>query len=146
MTELKKNNVNFHFLRNDFVLINRKLLKGFINTLFTSEKKALGNLDYIFCSDSYLLNINKRYLHHNFYTDIITFDLSENAKIISGEIYISIDRVKENALLFKTSFKYEIHRVIFHGCLHLCNYKDKTSTESKKMTSKENEYLIKYFR
>lgn len=145
MPEANQYNVHFHLLKKDFSLINRSTLKGFINELFKKEKKILYKLDYIFCSDDYLLKINKDHLQHNFYTDIITFDLSENKKSIIAEIYISIDRVKENAILYKTSFSHEFHRVLFHGCLHLCGFKDKTSSESKKMRKKEEEYLTLYF-
>jgi probable rRNA maturation factor len=140
------NNVHFHFLKKDFSLRNRDKLKVFINDLFEKEKKVLDNLDYIFCSDAYLLKINKDYLEHNFYTDIITFDLSSNTKSIFGEIYISTDRVKENAILYKTSFTQELYRVLFHGCLHLCGFKDKSPTQSKKMRKKEDEYLSLFFK
>jgi probable rRNA maturation factor len=140
------NNVHFHFLKKDFSLINRSILKVFINGLFKKEKKNLVSLNYIFCSDDYLFEINKTHLSHNFFTDIITFDLSLSKKTIIGEIYISIDRVKENAGIYNSSFKKELHRVIFHGCLHLSGFKDKTSEQSKKMRKKEDEYLTLFFK
>ncbi len=128
-------------------LKNRKALKSFLTLLAKSEKQDFSELNYIFCSDEELLDINKRFLNHNYYTDIITFNLSatENDLMI-GEIYISIDRVKENANTYNTSVITELHRVIFHGILHLCGYNDKTSDQKTKMTQKENQYLKKYFR
>ena len=139
--------VFFHFLRSDFYLSKRAALKTFIEALFRKEKKRLVELHYIFCSDEYLGKINQDYLHHNTYTDIITFDLSESkTRGIAGEIYISIDRVKDNALLFNTSFNNELHRIIFHGVLHLCGYKDKSITDAKKMRAKEDFYLNSFSR
>jgi probable rRNA maturation factor len=137
--------VNFHFLRKRFSFSNSRNLKAFIFSLFKKEKKKLGQLDYIFCSDEYLLKINIAHLNHNFYTDIITFDLSDDKKKITGEIYISIDRIKENAVIYKTSFKQELHRVILHGALHLCGYRDKTKAESKEMRRMEDIYLSLLF-
>lgn len=135
--------IHFHFLES-VSLARRSGLKAFITTLFRKEKKRLGQLNYIFCSDKYLLEINKQYLRHNFYTDIVTFDLSEQPGIISGEIYISVDRVRDNAQNFNTSFKEELHRVIFHGMLHLCGYKDKTPEEELLMRKMEDKYLKLY--
>lgn len=104
----------------------------------------MSKLRFIFCSDAYLLEINRQYLQHDYYTDIITFDLGE-AGNIDGEIYISVERVKENAGLMQTSFKEELHRVIFHGVLHLCGYKDKLKSERLEMRSKEDRLLQLYF-
>ena len=101
-------------------------------------------MNYIFCNDKRLLDINQQYLKHDYYTDIITFNLSEEDNKITGEIYISVDRVKENAELLGLSTAAELHRVIFHGALHLCGYKDKTSGEKVKMRGKEDYYLFKY--
>jgi probable rRNA maturation factor len=108
--------------------------------LFKKEKKTLDTLQYVFCSDDYLLQINNQFLKHDFYTDIITFDLSETKATI-GEIYISVDRVKENAVTQKTSFQQEMERVIFHGALHLCGYKDKTKSQITTMRQQEAQYL-----
>src|SRR5882672_2030060 len=124
MTSSLTSSIRFHFLEGGFTLTDRSSLKIFIQALFKREKKKLADLNYIFCSDDYLLGINKQYLKHDFYTDIITFGLSEPEEPISGEIYISIDRVRDNSLQFKTSLKKELHRVIFHGALHLCGYRD----------------------
>lgn len=95
-------------------------------------------INYIFCTDEYLLKINQDYLSHDYYTDIISFDHSINQTILSGDIYISIDRVKENAAKFKVPFKSELHRVLIHGVLHYLGYKDKTKEEVQIMRSKEN--------
>ena len=140
-----KPTIYFHFLQGGFTLTDRTALKSFIEKLFKREKKQLLNLNYIFCSDDYLLEINKQYLKHDFYTDIITFGLSEPNEPISAEIYISVDRVKENARQFNTSFKREMHRVLFHGALHLCGYKDKKKEEVLLMRQMEEKYLNLYF-
>ncbi len=128
-------------------LKNRNLLKTFIELLFKKEKKKLQSLDIIFCSDEYLLQINQTHLKHDYYTDIITFDLS-STKIspITGELYISIDRVRDNAKQNKVSLTEELHRVMFHGTLHLCGYKDKKSSDILKMREMETLYLSKYFK
>ena len=138
-----KSKVYFFYEKSGFGLTQREYLKVFIGELFKKEKKALLNLNYIFCSDKRLLEINKQYLNHDYYTDIITFDLSETNETI-GEIYISIDRVKDNAKINGTSFRSELHRVIFHGALHLCGYGDKKPKEKALMTEKENKYLSLY--
>ncbi|HTI11402.1 MAG TPA: rRNA maturation RNase YbeY [Puia sp.] len=140
-----KPTIHFHFLQGGFTLTERSALKSFIEKLFKREKKQLLNLNYIFCSDDYLLEINKQYLKHDFYTDIITFGLSEPNEPVSAEIYISVDRVKENARQFNTSFKREMHRVLFHGALHLCGYKDKKKQEILLMRQMEEKYLNLYF-
>ncbi|MBS1663340.1 MAG: rRNA maturation RNase YbeY [Bacteroidetes bacterium] len=136
--------VRFHFLT-DVPLRERARLKDFLPELFKKEKKQFNELQYIFCSDDYLLKINKQYLNHDYYTDIITFDLSEPGQPINAEIYISVDRVRDNARSFGTSLKKELHRVIFHGALHLCGYRDKTSQEEKIMRKMEEQYLSLYF-
>jgi rRNA maturation RNase YbeY len=138
--------VQFFFLDHNISLKNRNALKVFINQIFNKEKKRLGQLTYVFCSDEYLLNINKAHLKHDYYTDIITFDLSESENETIGEIYISIDRVRENASTIGVSIKEEFHRVIFHGALHLCGYKDKTPKHVKEMRAAEDRYLSAYFK
>ena len=128
---------------NDNITFNLKRkpgLKSWIKTIIEKEKHVLGTLNYSFMSDESLLKINMEYLKHNTYTDIITFNYNENEKI-SGDIFISVDRVKENAEKFKTDFEEELHRVIIHGVLHLCGYKDKTKTDSDLMRKKENNAL-----
>jgi probable rRNA maturation factor len=137
--------VHFHFHKGGLALNNRSSLKLFIERLFKREKNQLAEIHFIFCSDDYLLNINRQYLNHDFYTDIVTFDLSESNHPINAEIYISVDRVRENAAVFKTSLKRELHRVVFHGVLHLCGYKDKTRAEQQTMRTMEDKYLSLYF-
>ena len=138
--------INFHLIESNFSLRERTRLKKFISQLFKMEKKGLERLDYIFCSDSYLLEINRKFLNHDFYTDILTFDLSNNPKLTIGEIYISVERVKENAMELSNSFKEEIHRVIFHGALHLCGYKDKLKADILIMRQMENRYSSAHWR
>src|SRR5262249_42286938 len=116
--------IHFHALQ-PIDLRQRAGLKSFLASLFRREKKKLEGLTYIFCSDEYLLEINRQFLKHDYYTDIITFNLAESGQPVQGEIYISIDRVRENARQYNSSIKRELHRVIFHGALHLCGYKDK---------------------
>lgn len=123
-----------------FVLNNKEKLRLWIALCVKDYKKQTGDVAFVFCNDNYLLKINKEYLKHNTLTDIITFDYSVS-KIISGEIFISIDRVKENARLFSVSFKDELHRVLIHGILHLCGCKDKTASGKKEMTAREDYYL-----
>ncbi len=117
-------------------------LKKFIKDLIESEQKKVGDISIVLCSDEHLLKINKEYLQHDFYTDIITFDYSE-ALLVSGDLMISVDRVLENALDNKVSSLLEFQRVVFHGVLHLCGYKDKSKVDKTLMTEKENFYLLK---
>jgi rRNA maturation RNase YbeY len=137
--------VHFHFLDRKPVLKERTRLKLFIENLFTQEKKKLGNFSCIFCSDEYLLGINKDFLKHDFYTDVITFNLGSSKTEIEGEVYLSVDRIKDNANQLGVSFKEELHRVIFHGALHLCGYKDKKKADILIMRNKEGVYLKSYF-
>jgi probable rRNA maturation factor len=127
-------------------LKDRNELKLFIKEIFKKEKKKLSGLNYIFCSDKRLLEINRQFLQHDYYTDIITFELSPAGLPVEGEIYISVDRVKDNASQHETTFTRELHRVIFHGVLHLCGYKDKTAVQEKLMREKEDYYLKRYFK
>ena len=137
--------IQFNFLE-PVSLKDRTRLKQFLVSLFKKEGKKLGELQYIFCSDDYLLDINRQYLNHDFYTDIITFDLSQKGQSINAEIYISVDRVKDNAQEYNSSLKKELHRVIFHGALHLCGYKDKTPAQEKEMRQMEEKYLTLWAR
>ncbi|MFM6925295.1 MAG: rRNA maturation RNase YbeY [Ferruginibacter sp.] len=138
--------VQFYFLDRKPVLKDRTRLKLFIEKLFKLEKKKLANLSYIFCSDEHLLGINKDFLKHDFYTDVITFDLSSTNIETEGEVYLSVDRIKDNAKQLGVSFTEELHRVIFHGALHLCGYKDKNKADSYVMRSMEEKYLQLYFK
>jgi rRNA maturation RNase YbeY len=137
--------IQFNFLE-PISLAERNRLKRFILSLFKRERKKLAELQYIFCSDAYLLEINRQFLHHDFYTDIITFDLSEKGQPINAEIYISVDRVRDNAQNFDSRLKTELHRVIFHGALHLCGFKDKTPKEELEMRKMEEKYLALFER
>jgi rRNA maturation RNase YbeY len=138
-------NISFFFPEKKIMLKERTKLKSFLDKLFKKEGYKLGQLTYVFCSDEYLLNLNKEFLQHDYYTDIITFDLSESKKQKDGEIYISTDRVKDNAKNLMTNFNNELHRVIFHGALHLCGYKDKSKSDIKAMRASEDKYLKLYF-
>ena len=128
-------------------LKNRKQLKLFIGNIIKTEKGHINDLNIIFCSDLYLLEINKTYLNHNYLTDVITFDLSNNKSTVKpAEIYISLERIRQNSIDYQSSIKSEIHRVIFHGVLHLCGYKDKTKSQQTKIRAKEDFYLAKFFK
>ncbi len=138
--------VHFYSFDRSPALNERTRLKLFIENLFVREKKKIGNLSYIFCSDKHLLGINNDFLQHDFYTDVITFDLSSTKTETKGEIYMSVDRIKENAKKEGVSFKEELHRVIFHGALHLCGYRDKKKEDKLIMRSMEEKYLKLYFK
>lgn len=131
--------INYHY-EGEFILENNNKYTSWIKNVLESENAQLGELSYIFCTDEYLIKLNQKYLDHNSYTDIITFDYSEK-DIISGEIYISVDRVRDNALHFKEEFNIELQRVMAHGVLHLLGYKDKTEKEREEMRTKENEKI-----
>jgi probable rRNA maturation factor len=135
--------VYFHYTQKVAFFQKKKKLKSFIEFLFKKEETILKELHCIFCSDSFLVKMNKKYLNHDSYTDILTFDLSESHGSV-GEIYISIDRLKKNAKKFRCSYSDELFRLIFHGSLHLCGYKDKTKREKKMMSEKEDLYLNLY--
>ena len=126
----------------EFVLQNQGELQRWIKKVITSENKEMGEINYIFCSDEYLLERNIKYLNHDTLTDIITFNYCKE-KIINSDIMISIDRVKENSTNFDNSFTEELHRVMIHGILHLIGYDDKTEKEKILMREKENFYLKK---
>jgi len=134
---------SIHFFTEEipFKLKQSLKLKAWIKAAIEKEKFTLKNLNYVFCSDAFLLERNIQYLNHNTLTDIITFDLSEEEGIIEGEIYISIDRVRENALKFSKSFEDELHRVLIHGVLHLAGYRDKKAEQKVEMRKKEDYYL-----
>ncbi len=128
-----------------FVLEKEENLKLFIETIINENGKQCGEWSYIFCSDDYLLDINKKHLEHDYYTDVITFDYCEEKKI-SGDIFISIDRVEENSKKYNVSFDNELLRIIFHGLLHLLGFDDKTKDDKELMTKKEDYYLKEYLK
>jgi len=138
--------INFFWVAVRGFLPNRTELKSFIRSIFKREGIKMEGLLYIFCNDRYLLDINRRYLNHEDFTDIISFDLSSDPNIIHGEIYISVERVRENANKLGVSFKEELHRVVFHGALHLCGYKDKLKSDQLIMREMEDRYLGLYFK
>lgn len=119
-------------------------IEYWLNSAITKNNFILGALNFIFCDDEYLLKINNEYLKHDYYTDVITFNYNE-ANVVSGDIFISTERVKENALEFNISEKEELCRVIIHGVLHLIGFDDKVKEDKEKMTHEENEYLKDFF-
>jgi rRNA maturation RNase YbeY len=141
----KKSQVQFHF-HSPCSLPNRRKLKLFIHSLFKKEKLPFSLITIIFCDDKYLLELNMQFLKHDFYTDILSFPLSAKGEPVIGEIYISVDRVRDNAKNLGASFREELHRVIFHGILHFCGYKDKSSADIILMRSREDKCLNTYFR
>ena len=140
------NDIHLFCLKPAHVLKQRNRLKSFLASTAISAKRPLGSLNIIFCSDEHLLGINRDYLQHDYYTDIITFDLSPSSKSpLEAELYISIDRVKENASILGQPFYRELHRVIFHGLLHLLGYKDKLTKDQTLMREMEDRLLAEYF-
>ena len=126
-----------------FNLKNKLRVRTWIKDIIMREAKSLGNITYIFCTDNFLGSMNEKFLNHTTLTDIITFDYSEK-DLMSGDIFISIERVRENSITYKTSFDEEIGRVMAHGILHLAGYKDKSGKDKKMMRSKEDLYLTTY--
>lgn len=124
-------------------LEHKTKIRQWINSVAEQEKHQILQVNYIFCNDEYLLQLNQQYLNHQTYTDIITFDNSDEKGFIESDIFISLSRVKENATTFKVRFIYELYRVMIHGLLHLCGFADKTKTEKKVMRNKEDFYLVK---
>ncbi len=125
-------------------LRNKRKLKQFVAFMLNNLDYKIQTIQYIFCNNTYLLGINREYLGHEDFTDIITFDLSDVPREIISDIYISIDMVQENAQKYQQEYERELHRVIFHGLLHLIGYQDKTQKEQEKMTSMENQWLEEY--
>jgi rRNA maturation RNase YbeY len=132
--------IRFFYEEIEFTLPNPVKIKKWLNLSAKKEKRAIKDISYIFCSDAFLLELNKKYLNHDTLTDIITFDESSE-RTISGEIYISIDRVAENAHAYQCDFLVEVRRIMIHGVLHLCGYSDKRKSEKKLMRKKEDSYL-----
>jgi len=134
------NKVEFFFEEIPAFEFNQRIVVEGVQNIILQEKKKVGFISVIFCSDDYLLEVNKKFLDHHYYTDIITFDYVED-KLISGDLFISVDRIKENAPEFGVSFFEELLRVVFHGVLHLIGYDDRNETERKEIRSKEDFYL-----
>lgn len=133
--------IQFSFEDVKFTLSDRLKLKSWIKSVISGYGKKLGDVTYIFCSDDYLLSINRQYLQHDYYTDIITFDYVDDV-VISGDLFISVDTVKSNSELFGTTFTDELHRVMIHGVLHLLGLKDKAPEDEEKMRNAENKALF----
>ncbi|MCP1384287.1 rRNA maturation RNase YbeY [Runella salmonicolor] len=125
----------------DFKVPQSRKTKSWLQSIIKAEGFSLNQLNYIFCSDEYLLNVNRQYLDHDFYTDIITFDNSEEEAVVEGDIFISIDRVKDNAQELNKPFEEELRRVLAHGILHLVGYDDKEDEQEHEMRAKEDFYL-----
>jgi len=136
--------INFQKADSALTLTSKTELKAFIESLFKKEKTPLATINYIFCSDEYLLSINQQFLKHDYYTDIITFGLHDKGTPVVAEVYISTDRVKDNAANHGVTYTNEMLRVLFHGALHLCGYKDKSKADILTMRAKEDAYLKRY--
>lgn len=136
--------INFFLEDTTYVIKQKTKLKQWLTETIAQEGYVLSELNFILCSDDYLLRINQDFLQHDYYTDVITFDNSEELKTILGDIFISIDRIKENATVEKVSVEAELRRIMVHGTLHLLGYKDKTKKDKALMTAKEDIYLKSY--
>lgn len=132
--------IDYNFENTPEIDLNFDALSTWIKIIVSRETLELGELTYIFCDDETILEVNQKFLNHDYYTDVITFDYTEE-NIISGDIYISLDTVKSNSELYNTTFLEELYRVIIHGVLHLCGYKDKSEEDEKLMRQKEDEAL-----
>jgi rRNA maturation RNase YbeY len=137
-------NLTFNFLIQGFSFKDRRKLKVYLRKKLNEERKKVERINYVFCNDAYLLEMNKQYLNHDTLTDIITFELSADGDALVADIYISVERVKENAKVFKVKFHDELLRVVFHGALHLAGYKDKRKADQSIMRQKEEEWLQQY--
>ncbi|APG60798.1 rRNA maturation RNase YbeY [Christiangramia salexigens] len=136
---MEKGTINF-FSENDFELANHEAFTKWIEIVIESENKYQGDINFIFCDDEYLLDINRQYLDHDTYTDIISFD-NGVGNTLHGDIFISTERVKENSEEFNVNFETELKRVMIHGVLHFCGFKDKTEREKEIMRRKEEEKI-----
>ncbi len=133
--------IYFHKEDIDFDIKNKNKTNEWISFIAENEGYKINEINYIFCSDTYLLNVNKEYLKHDYFTDVITFDYTEDKKIM-GDIFISIDRINENFSLYSNNFYEELYRVMAHGLLHILGYNDSNNTEKMIMTEKEDYYLL----
>ena len=133
--------ISFYYHDIVFKILDQAKLKSWIRAIAAEGNKEIESLSYVFCDDEYLLGINKTHLNHDYYTDIITFDLSENADVLNAELYISVTRIHENAQENHSTFADELHRVMIHGVLHLLGFGDKSEEEAKEMRLRENRAL-----
>ena len=132
--------ISYYFEDTDFIFKGKTLNNKWLRLVAESEIRKIGNISIIFCSDNYILDVNQKYLQHDYFTDIITFDYCEGDKL-SGDLFISVDTVKDNALEYGTEFQDELNRVMVHGLLHLIGYDDHSEEDIKEMRAKENNYL-----
>lgn len=139
-----KAQIRFHYADKHLNIGPKSILKNVVLQVFIQEKKPAKKIDFVFCSDQFLLQINKDFLQHDYYTDIITFPLSNKEEPVEAEIYISLDRVKQNAKDLNEPYQIELVRVLLHGALHLCGYKDKSKADIKLMREKEAYYINVY--
>lgn len=135
--------INIHKENVEVPGLNQELFCSWLSDVVSSEGAELGDIQFVFCSDEYLLDINKRFLNHDYYTDIVTFDYCEES-LISGDLFVSVDRVKDNAVTFNCSVADELLRVSVHGILHLLGYNDKNPSDTAVMREKESFYLSRY--
>nr|WP_068889683.1 rRNA maturation RNase YbeY [Pedobacter panaciterrae] len=142
---MSKASINFFTEDTTYTLKKKTIIKAWLKSAVAEEGYLLKELNFILCSDEYLLRINQDYLNHDTYTDVITFDNSEELKTIVGDIFISIERIKENASTFNHTVEQELCRVMIHGALHLLGYKDKTKAAKTLMTEREDHYLALLF-
>lgn len=133
--------ISFFNEETNFTPVQKILLRQWLRNATESENHSIDEINYIFCSDEYLWEMNRQYLSHDTYTDILTFDNSESESVLVGDIFISVDRLRENSKKFAVSFEDELHRVMVHGILHLCGYGDLTDEEEESMRNLENLYL-----
>ena len=132
--------INFFFEDTDFVFKAKTRTRKWLSLVAQSEIRRIADINVIFCSDNYILDVNRKYLGHDYFTDVITFDYCEKDRL-SGDLFISVDSVRENSVEYKTEFPEELSRVIVHGVLHLIGYDDHTAAQKKQMRSKEDYYL-----
>jgi probable rRNA maturation factor len=135
--------IYYNNIDSKYIIKEKRKISNWIKSCISEEGKIIDNISFNLCSDQYILRLNNEALQHDYYTDIITFELNEKDEPIEGDIYISIDRVKDNAKTLDIPFITELHRVLIHGVLHLCGYKDKSKKEELLMREKENYYLNK---
>ena len=135
--------ISFHCKDFQYRPANKSRIAEWLNKSVHHQKKFIGNISIVFCSDEYLLQINKQYLNHNYFTDIITFDYSTDRKV-SGDLFVSVDRLRDNSKQLEITLQLEVRRVLVHGVLHLCGYNDKSTADKKLMTAKEDFYLARY--
>jgi len=133
--------IQFHIADQGISLPGKTILKTLLSDLFRKEGRKLAKLSIVFCSDDYLLELNRQFLQHDYYTDILTFSMSERGAPVEGELYISVDRVRDNARALGVPTAHELRRVIIHGALHLCGYKDKLKKDQTAIRQKEDRYL-----